>query len=63
MKFNLFMLPSLPCTFEERSRLRPIGRSREKYQEMLLRYVIGANHHQLAHIVPGSYGDQDPGHR
>jgi alkanesulfonate monooxygenase SsuD/methylene tetrahydromethanopterin reductase-like flavin-dependent oxidoreductase (luciferase family) len=35
LKFNLFMLPSMPCTFEERSNLRPIGRNPGKYQEML----------------------------
>ncbi|WP_214366470.1 LLM class flavin-dependent oxidoreductase [Pseudonocardia sp. H11422] len=35
MKFNLFMLPTVPATFEERERLRPIGRNKEKYQQML----------------------------
>ncbi|HEY9413363.1 MAG TPA: LLM class flavin-dependent oxidoreductase [Pseudonocardia sp.] len=35
MKFNLFMLPSIPATDEERARLRPIGRNVDKYQEML----------------------------
>ena len=35
MKFNLFVLPTIPATFEERERLRPIGRNNDKYQEML----------------------------
>lgn len=35
MKFNLFVLPTIPATFEERERLRPIGRNNDKYQDML----------------------------
>ncbi|MEU9497790.1 LLM class flavin-dependent oxidoreductase [Streptomyces sp. NPDC048196] len=35
MKFLLFITPTIPATFEERERLRPIGRNNEKYQEML----------------------------
>lgn len=35
MKFNLFVLPTIPATFEERERLRPIGRNNDKYQQML----------------------------
>ena len=35
MKFNLFILPTIPATFEERARLRPIGRNNDKYQQML----------------------------
>lgn len=35
MKFCVFNYPSVPASFEERERLRPIGRNREKYQEML----------------------------
>lgn len=35
MKFNLFILPTIPATFEEREQLRPIGRNNEKYQQML----------------------------
>ena len=35
MKFNLFVLPTIPATFEERERLRPIGRNNDKYQAML----------------------------
>ena len=35
MKFMLFMLPTIPATYEERERLRPIGRNNEKMQEML----------------------------
>ena len=35
MKFNLFILPTIPGTFEERERLRPIGRNNDKYQQML----------------------------
>ncbi len=27
MKFNLFILPTIPGTYEERERLRPIGRN------------------------------------
>ncbi len=35
MKFNLFLLPTVPATFEEREKLRPIGRNNDKYQELL----------------------------
>src|ERR671936_759511 len=35
MKFNLFILPTIPGTFEDRERLRPIGRNNDKYQQML----------------------------
>ena len=35
MKFNLFVLPTIPATFEEREKLRPIGRNNDKYQAML----------------------------
>ncbi len=35
MKFNLFVLPTIPGTFEEREKLRPIGRNNDKYQELL----------------------------
>jgi alkanesulfonate monooxygenase SsuD/methylene tetrahydromethanopterin reductase-like flavin-dependent oxidoreductase (luciferase family) len=35
VKFNLFILPTLPGTFEERERLRPIGHNNDKYQQML----------------------------
>ncbi len=35
MKFNLFLLPTIPATFEEREKLRPIGRDNEKYQDLL----------------------------
>ena len=35
MKFNLFLLPTVPATFEEREKLRPIGRDNDKYQELL----------------------------
>lgn len=35
MKFNLFLLPTIPATFEEREKLRPIGRNNDKYQELL----------------------------
>ena len=35
MKFNLFLLPTIPATFEEREKLRPIGRNNEKYQDLL----------------------------
>lgn len=35
MKFCLFNYPSVPASFEERERLRPIGRNSDKYQEML----------------------------
>ncbi len=35
MKFNLFMLPTIPATDEERVAKRPIGRNTEAYQEML----------------------------
>lgn len=35
MKFNVFMLPTIPGTMEERRQLRPIGRNTERWQEML----------------------------
>jgi hypothetical protein len=35
MKFMLLMLPTVPGTLEDRKRLRPIGRSNERYQQML----------------------------
>jgi alkanesulfonate monooxygenase SsuD/methylene tetrahydromethanopterin reductase-like flavin-dependent oxidoreductase (luciferase family) len=35
MKFMLFVLPTVPATFEERRNLRPIGRNNERYQQML----------------------------
>jgi len=35
MKFMLFVLPTIPATFEDRQRLRPIGRNNERYQQML----------------------------
>ena len=35
MKFNLFVLPTVPGTPEERERLRPIGRNNDHFQEMI----------------------------
>jgi alkanesulfonate monooxygenase SsuD/methylene tetrahydromethanopterin reductase-like flavin-dependent oxidoreductase (luciferase family) len=35
MKFMMFVLPTVPGTFEERRDLRPIGRNNERYQRML----------------------------
>jgi alkanesulfonate monooxygenase SsuD/methylene tetrahydromethanopterin reductase-like flavin-dependent oxidoreductase (luciferase family) len=35
MKFMIFVLPTVPATFEERRNLRPIGRNNERYQQML----------------------------
>jgi alkanesulfonate monooxygenase SsuD/methylene tetrahydromethanopterin reductase-like flavin-dependent oxidoreductase (luciferase family) len=35
MKFMIFVLPTIPATFEERRNLRPIGRNNERYQQML----------------------------
>jgi len=35
MKFMLFMLPTVPATYEERERLRPIGRNIERTQQMI----------------------------
>src|SRR5262249_61510795 len=35
MKFMMFVLPTVPGTFEERRHLRPIGRNNERYQQML----------------------------
>src|SRR5262245_62613818 len=35
MKFMMFVLPTVPGTFEERRDLRPIGRNNERYQQML----------------------------
>lgn len=34
MKFDIFLLPTVPGTMEDRERLRPIGRNRERVQEM-----------------------------
>lgn len=34
MKFDLFLLPTVPGTWDERKELRPIGRNTEKIQEM-----------------------------
>ena len=35
MKFMMFVLPTVPGTFEERRNLRPIGRNNARYQQML----------------------------
>ncbi|MQA16752.1 MAG: LLM class flavin-dependent oxidoreductase [Pseudonocardiaceae bacterium] len=35
MKFQLFCLPTIPGSLEERERLRPIGRNRDRYQAMI----------------------------
>ena len=35
MKFDIFCLPTVPGTLEERAALRPIGRNNERYQQML----------------------------
>jgi alkanesulfonate monooxygenase SsuD/methylene tetrahydromethanopterin reductase-like flavin-dependent oxidoreductase (luciferase family) len=35
MKLMLFVLPTVPATFEERRNLRPIGRNNERYQQIL----------------------------
>jgi alkanesulfonate monooxygenase SsuD/methylene tetrahydromethanopterin reductase-like flavin-dependent oxidoreductase (luciferase family) len=35
MKVDLFTMPAVPATLEEREKLRPIGRSTERYQMML----------------------------
>lgn len=35
MKSMLFMLPTIPATYEERERLRPIGRNIERTQQMI----------------------------
>jgi alkanesulfonate monooxygenase SsuD/methylene tetrahydromethanopterin reductase-like flavin-dependent oxidoreductase (luciferase family) len=35
MKVNLFCMPTVPATLEERRELRPIGRNRERYQMMI----------------------------
>ena len=35
MKFDLFPLPTIPGTLEDRESLRPIGRNNERYQQML----------------------------
>lgn len=35
MKWMLFMLPTIPATYEERERLRPIGRNNERTQQMI----------------------------
>ena len=32
MKVDLFAMPTIPATHEERERLRPIGRNTERYQ-------------------------------
>jgi alkanesulfonate monooxygenase SsuD/methylene tetrahydromethanopterin reductase-like flavin-dependent oxidoreductase (luciferase family) len=35
VKFQLFCLPTVPATMEERERLRPIGRNNERFQMMI----------------------------
>jgi len=35
MKIDLFAMPAVPATLEERERLRPVGRSTERYQMLL----------------------------
>lgn len=35
VKFMIFVLPTVPGTLEDRARLRPIGRNKERYQQML----------------------------
>ncbi len=35
MKFQLFVLPTVPATMEDRERLRPIGRNNERFQMMI----------------------------
>ena len=35
MKIDLFAMPTVPATNEEREALRPIGRNSERYQRML----------------------------
>jgi len=35
VKIDLFAMPAVPATLEERQRLRPVGRSTERYQMML----------------------------
>jgi alkanesulfonate monooxygenase SsuD/methylene tetrahydromethanopterin reductase-like flavin-dependent oxidoreductase (luciferase family) len=35
VKIDLFAMPAVPATLEERERLRPVGRSTERYQMML----------------------------
>ena len=35
MKFDLFALPTIPGTLEDRKNLRPIGRNNERFQEMI----------------------------
>ncbi len=35
MKFDIFPLPTIPGTLEDRAALRPIGRNNERYQQML----------------------------
>ena len=36
MKTMLFMLPTIPVTYAERERLRPIGRNIERTQTMIV---------------------------
>ncbi len=35
MKFDIFALPTIPGTLEDREALRPIGRNTDRYQQML----------------------------
>ena len=35
MKFQLFVLPTVPATLEEREQLRPIGRNNDRFQAMI----------------------------
>ena len=50
MKSMLFMLPTIPATYEERERLRPIGRNNERTQRMLDQVRAAARHEQRAEV-------------
>ena len=49
MKSMLFMLPTIPATYEERERLRPIGRNNERTQRMIAEVMQGDF---LEHHIP-----------
>ena len=65
MKFMLFVLPTIPATFEDRQRLRPIGRNNERYQQMLddLRrlavFADDAGFDVMPHAGPFAFGLTD----
>ena len=54
MKFMFFFYPAIPCTMEEREKLRPIAARTDRFQQMLDEIVELS---QLAEeVVAAGYG-------